>query len=508
MIKSRLLFSTFCVLLPAILFGLVAPAGAAAPAPASLNQIVLGAPDWSFGPNVTPDTSTYDHRRMVVSDGCDVNGDGYDDILVGRRDFTISSTAHAGRVWLFMGGPGGLSPTPSLVIDPPAITTYGFFGTVVSCAGDVNGDGKEDVIIGMDNYDSSNSDEGAVFVYHGAAPLPSATYTWMARGNSTYAHFGESVDGAGDVNGDGFDDIIVGAKNLYSYSNRDVYVWLGSSGGLGASGLPTNADWYASTPYADEGPTASVRGIGDVNGDGFDDILAGASRYDGGLTDQGAVYVWYGAGGGLGDPGTSANADWSAVSGQASGYFGYGADGIGDVNGDGFADIAVGAYGYDNPETTEGKVFVWHGSASGLGDPGTAANADWSAETDVAGSSLGYVVRAAGDMNGDGYADLLVTAYNYSSVISQGGAWFVWNGSASGLGENGTPANADVAQYCNQATAFSGRDDAGAGDVNGDFLSDIFVVAFRYDDPEVDEGVASGWYSTYQRLFLPLVATE
>ncbi len=292
--------------------------------PASLDplaiqeQIVLGAPDWNFGPDVTPTTATYDHRRMVVSDGCDVNGDGYDDILVGRRDFNHSSTEHAGRAWLFLGSPGGLSPTVSLTFNPPVNNANGFFGTVVACAGDVNGDGYEDLMIGMDNYDSTYTDEGAVFVYYGSSTGPSTTYSWMARGDSTYAHFGESIDGAGDVNGDGYDDIIVGAKNLYSYSGRDAYVWLGGSAGLGANGTPANADWYASSPYASEGTAAVVRGIGDVNGDGSDDVMVGATRYDGALTDQGAVYVWLGSNSGLGDPGTSANADWTALGGQAS----------------------------------------------------------------------------------------------------------------------------------------------------------------------------------------------
>jgi hypothetical protein len=75
------------------------------------------------------------------------------------------------------------------------------------------------------------------------------------------------------------------------------------------------------------------------------------------------------------------------------------------------------------------------------------------------------------------------------------------------LGDPGTPANADIAQYCNQASAFSGRDEAGAGDVNGDGFSDTLVVAYRYDDPEIDEGVASGWYSPYSAnvVFLPAV---
>jgi len=188
-----------------------------------------------------------------------------------------------------------------------------------------------------------------------------------------------------------------------------------------------------------------------------------------------------------------------AVSAQTNSYLGSGGDGVGDLNADGFDDLAVGAYHYDDPEVGEGKVFVWYGSASGLGDNGNPTNADWSAETNVA-SYLGYVVRPAGDVNNDGYADLLATAYGYpfnaqGQSLTGAGAWFIWTGSASGLGENGTPVNADYAGYGDQVDGLLGRDDAGAADVNHDGMSDIFVASYLYDHPEVDEGVVFGYYA-------------
>ena len=85
----------------------------------------------------------------------------------------------------------------------------------VYCDLDVNGDGFDDILIGMDNYDTATySDEGAVFVWYGHASGPAASYDWMAHGNATYAHFGISLDSAGDVNGDNYDDIIVVGWNL------------------------------------------------------------------------------------------------------------------------------------------------------------------------------------------------------------------------------------------------------------------------------------------------------
>jgi hypothetical protein len=200
-----------------------------------------------------------------------------------------------------------------------------------------------------------------------------------------------------------------------------------------------------------------------------------------------------------------------AASAQTDSRFGLTGDGVGDLNGDGYDDIAVGAFGYDNPEPSEGKVFVWYGSDTGLGPSGDPSNADWSAEANVS-SNLGYSLRSAGDINHDGYSDLLATAPGYSfdsqgQPLTGAGAWFVWTGSASGLGENGTLTNADYAGYGDQANGRLGQNDAGAADVNHDGLSDIFVAAFLYDNPEQDEGVIFGYYGAYSivKTFIPLV---
>jgi hypothetical protein len=453
---------------------------------------------WSFESNQEGETAPLDHRYLTVGDQCDVNDDGYDDLIIGKRDYNVSTYTDNGIAWLFLGSASGLPLSPSLTFYPPYSNTYGFFGTQVKCAGHVNDDDYDDLIIAMDNYDNAASDEGAVFVYYGSA-TPDANYDWMARGNSTYAHFGVSVDSAGDITGDGYDDIIVGA-NGNDYGNTAAYVWYGSAGGLGANGLPSNADWSATDSTLTIGFAFRVSGIGDVNGDGYADVLVGAHLYDGGYTNQGAVFVYYGSSTGLGPTGTTANADWMATSEQSSALLGWSVDGIGDVNDDGYDDLAVGAHGYDNPEVNEGKVFVWYGSASGLGSNGTPANADWDAESNVAGVSLGYSVNPAGDVNGDGHNDLLITAPTYSI----GGAWFVWTGSDDGLGPNGTPQNSDKSGYSDQAGSNLGRENAGAMDVNGDGLDDIFVAARLYSNGQAGEGMVFGYYNTW-RIFLPLV---
>lgn len=448
-------------------------------------QVVL-AYDWKFGTDQAKAGTGLE--KLDVSDGCDVNADGFDDILVSRRDYD-SLQPNNGIAWLFFGSATGLSATPDLTFYPPLENENGIFGAAIACAGDVDGDGDEELMIGMDNYDFMYSDEGAVFVYYGSPTGMDTTYDWMARGNVTYAHLGGSLDGAGDVNGDGFDDIIVGT--IPAYSANDAVVWYGSAAGLGEDSVATSADWYANGPDSTFANLVLVRGIGDIQNDGNDDVLVGAWNYDGA---KGMVYVWYASDTvGLGTANRAP--DWSAAGDQLASRFGWGGDGVGDLNGDGYADLAIGSFLYDNPDASEGKIFVWYGDAAGLGSNGTPANADWTAESDVTNAQLGMVVRPGGDINQDGYDDLLAGAHGFSyDTLTSTGAWFVWTGSSIGLGDNGTPANADLAGYGDQTGGVLGHSEVSAGDVNGDGLDEIFAAALNYDDGELDEGVVFGYY--------------
>ena len=164
----------------------------------------------------------------------------------------------------------------------------------------------------------------------------------------------------------------------------------------------------------------------------------------------------------------------------------------GDLNGDGYDEVVVGAYQYDHALTDEGAAFVWFGSNSGLGANGTPANADWIAYGNQTGVTLGSAVGTAGDVNGDGYSDLLIGADLYPG--GNGGA-FVYLGSASGLGPGGNPGNADWLVYSDQGAGnpeecLFGWAASTAGDVNGDRLADVIVGAYKYDHGEVNEGRA------------------
>jgi len=346
------------------------------------------------------------------------------------------------------------------------------FGISVATAGDVNGDGFSDVIVGSYAYDNGETDEGRAFVYHGSAAGLSLTAAWTAESNQPTAYFGWSVASAGDVNGDGYSDVLVGA---FRYDNGQVdegraFVYHGS-----AVGLSPTAAWTAESQQPSAFFGSSVAAAGDVNGDGFSDVIVGAWSFDNGQADEGRAFVYYGAGGGL-DPAPA----WTAESNQALANFGILVRTAGDVNADGFADVIIGAWLYDNGQADEGRAFVYHGSAAGLG-----ASPSWTAEGDQATSGFGRAAGTAGDVNGDGYADVVVGAYTYDNGQSNEGRVFVYHGSSAGL----LPEAAWIRES-DQSEALFGNSVATAGDVNGDGYADIIIGASRYDNGQADEGRA------------------
>jgi hypothetical protein len=389
---------------------------------------------------------------------------------------------------VYHGSASGLSTTPNWTAESNQAGAQ--FGFSVASAGDVNGDGFSDVIVGAWLFDNGQTDEGAAFVYHGSASGLSATPNWTAESNKVGAQFGNSVASAGDVNGDGYSDVIVGAfgfANGEAFEGR-AFVYHGS-----ASGLSTTPNWTAESNQVNAQFGYSVASAGDVNGDGFSDVIVGAFGFSNGEASEGAAFVYHGSANGVnnGVPGTPANAAWTAESNQVNAQFGNSVASAGDVNGDGFSDVIVGAFGFSNGEAFEGRAFVYHGSASGL-----STTPNWTAESNQVGAEFGVSVASAGDVNGDGYSDVIVGARLFDNGETDEGRAFVYHGSANGVnnGVPGTPANAAWTAESNQANAQFGVSVASAGDVNGDGYSDVIVGALLFDNGETDEGRAFVYY--------------
>ena len=215
---------------------------------------------------------------------------------------------------------------------------------LAATAGDVNGDGYTDVIVGAYLYDGVQTDAGRVFVYHGSASGLGATPAWTADGDQSGSGFGFSVATAGDVNGDGYSDIIIGACNCDNGRPDDgrAFVYLGSP-----SGLANAPVWTAQGNQAGARFGASVATAGDVNGDGYADIVIGAHEQD--VGPRACVPVSSGVA-----SGPSAVPAWTATSGQNGSRYGLVVASAGDVNGDGYADVAVGADRYSDGQFWEG----------------------------------------------------------------------------------------------------------------------------------------------------------
>jgi hypothetical protein len=421
-----------------------------------------------------------DCRFGTISPAGDVNGDGFPDVVIGSYNHSDGET-HEGRIFVYYGRPGGLAPAWDWSFESNQANAQ--MGDKLSGAGDVNGDGYGDLVVGAVGYDSTFTDEGRAYLFLGGPAGLAASPAWSTLGGQPGGAYGSCVRGAGDVNGDGYDDVIVGAW-LYDTTLLDAgkaFLYLG-----GPNGLSVTPAWSAGGEAVGAVFGYFVNAAGDLNGDGYGDIVVGSRRYSGGgITREGKVYVYYGS-----PSGPSTLADWTLTGGIRAGEFGAAVGGAGDVNGDGYDDLLVGAFRQSVPDSAEGRAYVFLGGPGGL-----SSTPAWVAEGGQKNAEFGYHL-GAGDLNHDGYSDIVVSAVTQTvDGLPDAGRVYAYEGGPLGLST--TPAWVFDGDQAGQRL---GDAVTVLGDVDRDGYDDIGVGALYRDNAFVDAGRAYVFYSCADSL--------
>lgn len=374
----------------------------------------------------------------------DIDDDGFDDILVGAPG-NDTGAPDGGMVYIYRGNEDN---TADLMV--PGSQDGEALGSCLASGADFSGDGIEDWATGSPGYDGIGADTGRVSVFYGGGLDATADLT--LDGATPGDHFGSSVASAGDFNADGTADLIVGAPKhgeTLTEAGR-IYVFPGGS----SENIPFLT---ADGPAAKSDFGASVAGIGDYNGDGIDDIAAGAPLYDSAAGQNlGTVLFFYG--------GASANetANVQINGTRTNEYFGTSVAPAGDPKANGNSDMLVGAPGFvseitGSPERNEyGRVYVFAAGATNINGAIVIASGK------VPDASFGAAVAGDGDLNDDGYSDWLVGAPDDSTLAAGAGRTFAYKG-----GRGGVPGLGAIA----------------TGDFNGDGETDL--VAINQDTGDV-----------------------
>ncbi|MDY6834750.1 MAG: integrin alpha [Chloroflexota bacterium] len=435
-----------------------------------------------------------DHSGCSVASAGDVNGDGYDDILIGAC-WDEEGGEKAGQTYLILGKTGGWSMGVDLsMADASFVGEHagGRSGFSVASAGDVNGDGYADILIGAFGDSEGGSNAGQTYLILGKAsgwtldtPLSWADASFVGEDENDCS--GVSVASAGDVNGDGYDDILIGAACDEDGGDDagQTYLILGKASGWAMDTSLSSVDASFIGEYARDRSGWSVATAGDMNGDGYDDILIGAHQAEENIgidpKDNGKTYLILGKGEGWAMDVPLSMADASFIGESAGDHSGWVVATAGNVNGDNYDDILIGAYQAEDDKEGAGKVYLVLGKAEGWTTDIPLSMVDASFIGEQAEDGAGYSVSSAGDVNADGYDDILIGArWAEDSELGAGKTYLIL-GKEREWTTGTSLSSADISFNGEDAGDNFGSSVASAGSVNGDEYDDILIAA-RWDE--------------------------
>jgi hypothetical protein len=447
--------------------------------------------DWSFLGE--EDDDYFGSSSKIIKD---VNGDGYDDMLISAIKGN-SGGNNSGQVYLFFGGPHGWPKDTSASKANASIqvnVTNEWLGRALASAGDVNKDGLGDMIIGDRN---SNSLNGGAYLFLGRRSgwrlnmsQTDADATFIGPQNSA---LGSAVDGVGDVNGDGYDDLLIGADmhTINMGAQGVTYLVLGKSSGWAQDTPIENiaaGSFIGEAGFDESGSTLSR--AGDVNGDGYDDFLIGAEWNSKIAHFSGQAYLIFGKASGWQAHVSLSKANASFTGELPDAWAGSGIDGGGDVNGDGYDDLLIGACQDSDAVSQGGQVYLILGKPSG-----------WQTYTNLSQSNasfrgglieqIGRNMAIRGDLNGDGLDDVVLGMPLFQNGIQQfSGKTFVFPGKAAGWTMDTSvhsSANSLVGQNYMET---SGEQVSTGGDVNADGVDDLLIGAAQNNQVATKAGKA------------------